>query len=40
MPRLQGALLDVDGTLSDSNDAHARSWVRSENTASSVWVAN
>ena len=24
--RLQGVLLDVDGTLIDSNDAHARSW--------------
>jgi HAD superfamily hydrolase (TIGR01509 family) len=25
--RLRGCLLDVDGTLIDSNDAHARSWV-------------
>ena len=25
--RYQGCLLDVDGTLIDSNDAHARSWV-------------
>jgi HAD superfamily hydrolase (TIGR01509 family) len=24
--RLEGVLLDVDGTLIDSNDAHARSW--------------
>jgi HAD superfamily hydrolase (TIGR01509 family) len=28
MPRLTGVLLDVDGTLVDSNDAHARVWVR------------
>jgi len=28
MPSYQGVLLDVDGTLVDSNDAHARSWVR------------
>ena len=26
-PTLRGCLLDVDGTLIDSNDAHARSWV-------------
>lgn len=26
-PRLRGCLLDVDGTLIDSNDAHARSWL-------------
>ena len=26
-PPLRGCLLDVDGTLIDSNDAHARSWV-------------
>ena len=26
MSRLRGVLLDVDGTLIDSNDAHARSW--------------
>src|SRR3982074_1920679 len=25
--RFTGVLLDVDGTLLDSNDAHARSWV-------------
>jgi len=24
---LRGVLLDVDGTLLDSNDAHARAWV-------------
>jgi len=24
--KLEGALLDVDGTLIDSNDAHARAW--------------
>src|SRR5258708_1111111 len=28
MPRLKGVLLDVDGTLVDSNDAHAEAWVR------------
>lgn len=27
MTRLRGVLLDVDGTLVDSNDAHARAWV-------------
>ena len=27
MGRLRGALLDVDGTLVDSNDAHARAWL-------------
>jgi HAD superfamily hydrolase (TIGR01509 family) len=27
MPRVKGVILDVDGTLVDSNDAHARSWV-------------
>src|SRR5690242_21952315 len=26
-PPFRGCLLDVDGTLIDSNDAHARSWV-------------
>jgi len=26
MPRFRGIILDVDGTLIDSNDAHARSW--------------
>lgn len=25
-PRVRGVLLDVDGTLIDSNDAHARAW--------------
>ena len=25
-PRLRGVLIDVDGTLLDSNDAHARAW--------------
>src|SRR3954453_14765057 len=28
MKCLTGVLLDVDGTLVDSNDAHARAWVR------------
>ena len=28
MPKTKAALLDVDGTLVDSNDAHARAWVR------------
>ena len=28
MPRPTGVLLDVDGTLVDSNDAHAHAWVR------------
>jgi HAD superfamily hydrolase (TIGR01509 family) len=28
MPRLLGVLLDVDGTLVESNDAHAEAWVR------------
>jgi HAD superfamily hydrolase (TIGR01509 family) len=28
MERLTGALLDVDGTLVDSNDAHAHAWVK------------
>jgi len=28
MPKLQGVLLDVDGTLIDSNDAHAKAWVQ------------
>lgn len=28
MQRLEGVLLDVDGTLIDSNDAHAHSWVK------------
>ena len=27
MPRDHGVILDVDGTLIDSNDAHARAWV-------------
>jgi HAD superfamily hydrolase (TIGR01509 family) len=27
MQRLRGVILDVDGTLVNSNDAHARSWV-------------
>ena len=27
MRRFRGVLLDVDGTLVDSNDAHARAWV-------------
>lgn len=27
-PRVRGLLLDVDGTLVDSNDDHARAWVR------------
>ena len=27
MPRIRGVILDVDGTLVDSNDAHARAWV-------------
>src|SRR5687767_5570814 len=27
MQRLKGVLLDIDGTLLDSNDAHARAWV-------------
>src|SRR4029453_2588229 len=27
MPRIRGVVLDVDGTLVDSNDAHARAWV-------------
>ena len=26
-PRIRGVILDVDGTLVDSNDAHARAWV-------------
>ncbi len=28
MERPTGVLLDIDGTLVDSNDAHAHSWVR------------
>lgn len=28
MPHFEGVLLDVDGTLVDSNDAHAEAWVR------------
>lgn len=28
MQHLKGVLLDVDGTLVDSNDAHAQAWVR------------
>jgi beta-phosphoglucomutase-like phosphatase (HAD superfamily) len=27
MTHLRGVILDVDGTLVDSNDAHARAWV-------------
>jgi HAD superfamily hydrolase (TIGR01509 family) len=27
MGKIQGVILDVDGTLVDSNDAHARAWV-------------
>src|SRR3954469_16095403 len=27
MSKYRGILLDIDGTLVDSNDAHARSWV-------------
>jgi HAD superfamily hydrolase (TIGR01509 family) len=27
MPRIDATLLDIDGTLVDSNDAHARAWV-------------
>ncbi len=27
MPNLRGIILDMDGTLIDSNDAHARAWV-------------
>jgi HAD superfamily hydrolase (TIGR01509 family) len=27
MPRIDAILLDIDGTLVDSNDAHARAWV-------------
>src|SRR5262245_35130224 len=27
MAKIRGVLLDVDGTLVDSNDAHARAWV-------------
>ena len=27
MKRIRGILLDIDGTLLDSNDAHARAWV-------------
>ena len=28
MSMVRGVLLDVDGTLVDSNDAHARAWVK------------
>jgi HAD superfamily hydrolase (TIGR01509 family) len=28
MPHIRGIILDVDGTLIDSNDAHAHAWVR------------
>ncbi len=28
MKKIRGILLDVDGTLVDSNDAHARAWVK------------
>lgn len=27
MPPIQGVILDIDGTLVDSNDAHAHSWI-------------
>ena len=27
MKTVRGVLLDIDGTLVDSNDAHARAWV-------------
>ena len=27
MAAVKGVLLDVDGTLVDSNDAHAKAWV-------------
>jgi beta-phosphoglucomutase-like phosphatase (HAD superfamily) len=27
MTHIQGVILDVDGTLVDSNDAHTKSWV-------------
>ena len=27
MPQVRGVILDIDGTLVDSNDAHARAWV-------------
>jgi HAD superfamily hydrolase (TIGR01509 family) len=27
MPRIRGVILDIDGTLVNSNDAHARAWV-------------
>src|SRR5437588_6762355 len=27
MERIRGVILDVDGTLVDSNDVHARAWV-------------
>ena len=27
MPRITGVVLDVDGTLVDSNDAHAHAWL-------------
>lgn len=27
MPHIYGVILDVDGTLIDSNDAHTHSWV-------------
>lgn len=28
MPKIRGVILDVDGTLVDSNDAHAQAWVQ------------
>ena len=28
MSTVRGVLLDVDGTLVDSNDAHAQAWVK------------
>lgn len=31
--RIKGAIIDVDGTLIDSNDAHARAWVQALATA-------
>jgi beta-phosphoglucomutase-like phosphatase (HAD superfamily) len=27
MARIRGVILDVDGTLVDSNDAHTRAWI-------------
>lgn len=28
MPHIQGVILDIDGTLVDSNEAHARAWIK------------